>query len=261
VASLFQLKAFLNHWLTVVDQHSIHSPYFFDFYNNVVRAKDQEHAPFSEIEKVRTTLLSRSTEIQITDLGAGSKTMRGPGIKLADIARVSASSPGYASLYFRIAAYAEAKNIVELGTSLGLTTLYLSRVKEAHITTFEGSHALANVALTHFEYFETKNIRLIEGDLKTTLPDFLQNPSKINFVFMDANHRYAPTLQYFEWIIRRLDEKSVMVVDDIHWSSEMEKAWNEMKKHPVVYGSVDLFQCGILFFEPGLNRQHFVWSL
>lgn len=248
----------MNHWLNVVDYHSIHSPFFFDFYTKVIRAEEGSSA---EIEKVRENLLNQSTVLTVTDLGAGSQVLKGPTLRLADIARYSATPPEFAQLYYRIARYMEAKRIVELGTSIGLTSLYLAQDKEVQVTTFEGSHALANVALTHFEYFNKKNIALIEGDLKTTLPEFLQNPAKIGFVLMDANHRYEPTLQYFNWIMRRLTEKSVVVIDDIHWSAEMEKAWNELKKHPLVYGSVDLFRCGILFFEPGLNHQHFVWSL
>lgn len=78
---------------------------------------------------------------------------------------------------------------------------------------------------------------------------------------MDANHRYEPTMSYFDLLMKRLNEKSIVVVDDIHWSEEMEKAWTELKNNQLVYGSVDLFRCGLLFFDPDLNRQHFVWSL
>ena len=117
------------------------------------------------------------------------------------------------------------------------------------------------MALTNFEYFDQKNIHLIEGNISSTFPEFLQDPAKVNFALMDANHQYAPTMKYFSLLMRRLDENSVVVVDDIHWSAEMETAWGELLLHPLVYGSVDLFRCGILFFDPSLNRQHFIWSL
>lgn len=255
----FQIKSYVRHWLTKVDHHSVHSPYFFDFYNKVIQSSDKDE--FVQIEKVRSRILNHTDEINVTDLGAGSKVLKGPKLKLADIARYSVTPPAYAQLYYRIIQYTGARSIVELGTSLGLTSLYLAQQPETHLTTFEGSHALADVALSNFKYFNKKNISLIEGDIKTTLPEFLQNPAKIGFVLMDANHQYEPTMQYFLWIMRRLNEKSVVVIDDIHWSAGMEKAWNEIKNHPIVYGSVDLFRCGLLFFEPGLNHQHFVWSL
>jgi hypothetical protein len=75
---------------------------------------------------------------------------------------------------------------------------------------------------------------------------------------MDANHRYQPTLQYFERLLPKINETSIVVLDDIHYSREMEQAWQELKKHRIVYGSADLFRCGILFFDPSLNKQHVI---
>ena len=78
---------------------------------------------------------------------------------------------------------------------------------------------------------------------------------------MDANHLYDPTLRYYQLLTKRLYEKSVVVIDDIHRSPQMQKAWNEIKSDVLVYGSVDLYRCGILFFDPMLRKQHFIWSL
>lgn len=260
MANYHQLKAFTKHWLTVVDQHSIHSPFFFDFYSKIIQNNTDSNR-FGEIEKLRTSLLANQSEIIIEDFGAGSQKLKGSKRKLADIASISLTPPKYARLYHHIIDYLEAKNVVELGTSLGLTSLYLAKNEECLVTTFEGSHAVADVALTNFEYFDKKNIELIEGNIHYTLSEFVQNPAKINFVLMDAHHQYEPTIHYFDLMMRRLDEKSIVVLDDIHWSEEMEHAWNELRNSPLVYGSVDLFRCGILFFDPDLNRQHFVWSL
>ena len=255
-----QLKAGVRHWLNVVDDHSIHSPFFFDFYNRVVRGATNE-SEFEEIEKMRLHLLTDTTVLADVDLGAGSHMLQENKRTLADIARVSLSPREVVEFYNRLIHYVDAHRIVELGSCLGITTLYLAQKENTEVFTFEGSRALANVSLTNYEYFDQKNIHLIEGNIDSTLPDFVQNPAKISFVLMDANHRYAPTMKYFSLLTRRLDEKSVVVVDDIHWSAEMEKAWEELCSHPLVYGSVDLFRCGILFFDPALNRQHFIWSL
>lgn len=262
MSKFFQVKAYINHWLDAVEAHSLHSPFFFDFYDKVIRKRSEED--FSAIESIRETLLKNESVIRVDDLGSGShlKALANPERRLADIALNSVTPAALAQLYVRICQYTEVHNVVELGTSLGLTSLYLSELPDCKVSTFEGSHALANVALTNFEYLDKKNIRLIEGDIANTLPRYLQdNLAKIGFALVDANHRYAPTIQYFAWLMKRFNEKSIMVIDDIHHSPEMEKAWNELKKHYLVYGSVDLFRCGILFFEPGLNRQHFVWSL
>jgi predicted O-methyltransferase YrrM len=240
-----------------VDEHSIHSPYFFDFYRKVIQEKT-DPAEFAEIETLRSNLLINPTVVTIDDLGAGS-VLNASKRTLADIAATSVSSRKRAELYARIIQFCNAHRMVELGSCLGLTTLYLAQKKDSIVFTFEGSASLINVSLTNFEYFNKQNIRLIEGNIDSTLSEFLQDPAKINFALMDANHRYAPTMKYYSMIMRRLDEKSIVVVDDIHSSAEMEKAWKELIHHELVYGSVDLFGCGILFFEPGLNRQHFAW--
>lgn len=241
-----------------MDRHSIHSPFFFDFYQ-LLETSRKLSTQYEPIEAIRTKLLGDPTILSVKDLGAGSKVLSGSERKLADIAKTSLAPPQLARLYHQICNYLEAERIVELGTSLGVTTLYLASDPKARVYTFEGSEAIADVALTNFEYAQKKNIHLTVGDLHDTLPDFLQDPAKIDFALMDANHRYEPTMQYFDWLMKRLSEKSIVVVDDIHASPQMEKAWKELKLHQLVYGSVDLFQCGILLFDPDLNRQHFVW--
>jgi predicted O-methyltransferase YrrM len=242
-----------------VDEHSIHSPFFFDFYEKVINPKAFTGLP--EIEAVRANLLASTTQIEMVDLGAASPHFQNHQRPVAKIAATSASPKELCEFFMRLISYTQAKAMVELGTSVGLTTLYLAHQPESHVTTFEGNKHLIQVALTHFEYFNKKNIRIVSGNIDHTLPDFIQNPAKIDFALMDANHRYAPTLRYFELLAKRIHTKGVIVMDDIYYSPEMKKAWLEIKQHPLVYGSVDLYRCGLLFFDPALNRQHYVCSI
>lgn len=242
-----------------MDEHSIHSPFFFDFYVNVIKAS-KEDAGHRPIEEIRASLLENDTSIRIDNLGAGSHSHDGIAT-IAQVAKASLSSARLSSLYERICNYNESKYIVELGTSMGINSLYLAKDKDRKVFTFEGSQSLINIALTHFELFNKSNIKLIEGNIDKALPQFLQATDKINFVLMDANHRYESTIRYFNQLVRRLNEKSIVVIDDIHWSEEMEKAWKELHKHELVYGSIDLYRCGLLFFDPALNKQHFILSL
>ncbi len=258
--TLFHVQSYLSHWLNKVDEHSIHSPFFFDFYKNVITG-NAISTSFEAIEETRKKLLANQTKISVHDLGAPSKHFKTTNRLVSDIAATSVNAKDYCQFYFRLVEYLEAKNCVELGTSFGITSLYLSRSKKCHLTTFEGNTTIADMALTNFENFEAKNIRLIEGNIDDTLPTFLQTPQKIDFVLMDANHQYQPTLSYFEWLSKRMADKGVIVVDDINHSLPMQKAWRELKSHDLVYGSIDLFRCGILFFDPALNKQHYVCGL
>ena len=242
-----------------MDEHSIHSPFFFDFYVNVIKASKQ-HEGHEPVEEIRTSLLENETAITIEDLGAGSRSHNGH-TTIAQVAKASLSSTRLSNLYEHICNYNDSKYIVELGTSMGINTLYLANNNNKKVFTFEGSQAFIDIALTHFELFDKQNIKLIEGNIDKTLPQFLQATEKINFALIDANHRYEPTIRYFNQLARRLNEKSIVVVDDIHSSEEMEMAWKELHKHELVYGSIDLYRCGILFFDPALNKQHFILSL
>ena len=151
-----------------------------------------------------------------------------------------------------------ARSIIELGTSFGINTLYLAENREATVTTFEGAPEIADIAALTFAFAGRKNINLVAGDIDKTLPAFLQGVRSLDFIFVDANHQYEPTVQYFEWFLKKIHEKSVLVVDDIHRSPDMERAWKLIKDHRLVYGSADLFRCGILFFDPSLNKQHVI---
>ena len=82
------LSAYLRHWLHVVDEHSIHSPFFFDYYTRVLRGKTDEKK-FEKIEELRSNLLANTTAVPIEDMGAGSHTLNEKKRTLADIAKTS----------------------------------------------------------------------------------------------------------------------------------------------------------------------------
>lgn len=144
---------------------------------------------------------------------------------------------------------------------MGIMSLYMATDPHVQVTTFEGNPDMVNIALTNFEFFKKQNINLVEGNIDKTLPNHLETPTKIDFVWMDANHRYEPTIRYFEALTLRMAEKGIIAIDDIYHSPEMARAWHELRQHDLVYGSLDLFRCGILFLDPTLNKQHFTCAV
>lgn len=251
--TFFQTKAYFSYWLDAVDEHSLHSPFYFDFYTNVVKGKDHTEG-FGEIERLRNKLIADLRSIMVEDHGTGENGQR----KISDIATSSLSSSKFSALYARIVRHFKAKSILELGTSLGINALYLGLKKDCTVTTFEGSPEIADIASLTFQFANAKNISMVRGNIDQTLPHYLQSTRKIDLAFIDANHRYKPTIKYFELLLPKLKENSILVLDDIHYSSEMEKAWKEISRHNLVYGSADLFRCGILFFDPSLNKQNVI---
>lgn len=210
------------------------------------------------IERLRAKLKKNKQEIEVTDLGAGSRVSQTYRRRISEIARISAKSPKYGQLLFRLINYFQPRQVLELGTSLGLTTAYLAAAnKKAAITTFEGCPNIANHALQNFRELKLKNISLIPGNLDQSLPDFVANLDQIDFVYFDGNHRYESTIRYYQRCQQKHTQNSVFVFDDIYWSSEMEKAWKEICRDPTVTLSIDLFQVGLIFFRQKQPKQHF----
>jgi predicted O-methyltransferase YrrM len=254
VATFFQLKSFLSYWLNSVDEHSLHSPFFYDFYTKVVKQVSPENAL---AEKLRSDLLKSDLTLTLNDLGAGS-VITSTTRKVSDIARISLSPIKYSQLYARTIAFFKCKNCVELGTSLGINTLYLAEHKNTQVTTFEGANPIAEMARDTFSFGETTNIRLVEGNIDDTLHPFLRNHAKIDFVLIDANHRYEAAIRYFEKLVMASHDKTILVFDDIHLNAGMEKAWKEIQAHKLVYATADVYRCGFVFLDPSLTSQHWI---
>jgi predicted O-methyltransferase YrrM len=257
-ASIFQLKTFLNYWLDAVDEHSLHSPFLFNFFKNVIRSRDT----FPYVEKLRTIRKSLQEDhrtIHVADLGAGSIKLKTAQRKISDITKISTTPEKYSNLYARIITYFKCQHVLELGTSVGINTMYLAKANpEANIITFEGSPEVSMVADEMFLVNGVANIRLIEGNIDFTLPSYLSHCEKIDFAMIDANHRFEPTMRYFEWLLQKSHRNTILVVDDIHYSRDMEQAWHTMKAHQSVNTTIDLYRCGLIFFDPSLTKQNVV---
>jgi predicted O-methyltransferase YrrM len=257
---LFPVFAWLRHWLLEVDEHSIHAPFLYELYTTVIRGAT-DTGLFSEIENYRHGLLANQNPIEVTDLGGGSKHFNSHLRTIAAIAATSPATVKQAQFYYRLAHFRQPASIIELGTSFGLSTLYLARAIPGPVYTLEGSPAIAAIAQLQFDFLKQTNIRLREGNIDETLPRLLDELPQVDFVLMDANHRLEPSVRYFEWLARKSKSHTVIIVDDIHASAEMEAAWNHMRQHELVYVNVDLFHIGLLIFDPALHKQSLVASL
>ena len=255
---MYQLLAYLRYWLRSGNAHGLHSPFVYELYTTVI-CHDGEYAAYERIEKRRQELLTSRDSIQVVDFGAGSQVAGGPRRRVRDVARHAAKPPRLAQLLFRLVNYFQPATTLELGTSLGLTTAYLAAADSRHrVVTFEGCPNTAALAGESFEQLKLQNIELIAGNLDTTLLATLAGLGQpLDFVFFDGNHRYEPTLRYFEQCLACAYEGSVFVLDDIHWSAEMERAWEAVKAHPAVTVTVDLFYVGLVFFRKSQPRQDF----
>ena len=253
-----QIVQWIQHWLRKERSHSIHSPALYHFYQEVIQ---KEHPPqaFGPIEAIRNLLLSENLLVPFQTLGSGNPTTTGT-IKIRELARKSLTPSKWCRLLARLTQNIQAKNILELGTSFGISTLYLSANPESKVWTMEGNQSIAFRAQQIFESLQRLNIKLIVGNIDQRLPEALEIIPDLDLVFLDANHRYAPTIRYAERIAERLNPGGLMIVDDIHRSKEMDQAWRKLQANSAFNASIDLFRWGILIKGPSDLNGHHIWD-
>lgn len=251
------LRSYLHFWLRSGTAHGLHSPFVFQLYTQVIRNRRPYYC-YETIEDARLDLLRSDKILELNDLGAGSRVSAARRRRVRHIARHSEKPPALAQLLFRLAHHFQPQTILDLGTSLGTTTLYLAHAsRQARVFTFEGDEGILEIARQRFEKFKLANIMPVAGNIDQTLPETLADIEQVDFAYFDANHRLEPTLRYFGQCLGRSHPGSVFVFDDIYWSAEMRQAWETIKKHPSVTLTVDLFHVGLVFFRSGQPKQHF----
>jgi predicted O-methyltransferase YrrM len=252
-------KKYLHYYFTAGNRHDVHSPFVFSLIEEVLRDKKPQ-PDFAAIEQLRQQLLQSKDTVEVTDLGAGSLTNAGNIRNIKDITKHAAKPPKYGQLFYRLIRYFKPQYLLELGTSMGMSTAYMAKAApDATVYTIEGCPNIAKRAGQHFESLHLKNIRQEVGNFDTVLPALLPTLPRLDYVYVDGNHRSEPTLRYFEQCLEKAHDESLFIFDDIHWTPDMEAAWHTIQNHPRVTFTIDLFFIGLVFFRPDMKvKQHFV---
>jgi len=229
--------------------HGIHSPFVFSFIKNVLNKKTNADWS-SKIENYRNQLFSNKQSITILDLGAGAEQQAHQIKKVAQIAKGALKSKKYSKLLYRMVAYFKPTAVLEMGTSLGITSCYLAQaLPSTKLVTMEGAPEVAKLAHATFQNLGYNNIQLVVGNFDQSLPLYLNEIDQVGLVFIDGNHIYAPTMDYFNQLLSKSNQDAIFIFDDIHWSIEMERAWKEIKNDERVSLTIDLFYIGIVFLK------------
>jgi predicted O-methyltransferase YrrM len=256
----FRVSGYLNYLLFSRHRrgYGIHSPFIFDLASRVFRNKTGNDIVL-KIENIRKRCLSSGRIIKVLDLGAGSVNMKRDLRKVSDIARYSAVPKRYGILLSALAAEFGKPAIIEFGTSLGISTMYLASACPGSIVyTMEACTETSGIARENFKEAGLDNIHVMNGSFDSTLPELLKQSIRPGLVFIDGNHRRDSVLKYFNQMAEISDSKTVIILDDIHQSREMENAWNKIKEHKNVTTTVDIFRMGLVFFRGGMNRFDYV---
>lgn len=251
-------KDYLLYRLKAKNRHGLHSPFVYRLVDKVIYDFDAQKV-YHEVESIRDGLLNDDRMITITDLGAGSHVNNNKQKRIGDIAKNALKPPKLAQLLCRLVADLQPENIIELGTCLGTTSIYLQKAAPAaKVYTLEGCPETAKIAKKSFKKAGLNNIELITGNFDDTLPGVIDGLDKLDFVFVDGNHQKDATLKYFEWCLPKVHEDTLLIFDDIYWSEGMKEAWAEIKAHPQVTVTIDLFWIGLVYFRKGQVKEDFM---
>ena len=290
--ALYRAKSWLRHQLTAWNTggEGVHSPYLFEWVRMVMMDKNAYYI-WGEIERCREKMLRDERELEFVDYGSAIKSRSLESgseavcrleyrdtRRVRDIARRSLAKRKYAQMLSRLVNWLGASHslengsgtacslefrgltIVELGTSLGVTTAYMAAMDSRNrVVTFEGCEAVANMARENWKALNINNIECRVG--KIDAEQLTRDIEHLDVAFIDANHTYEGTCKYFDILAGKVREKSVIVVDDIHHSEEMEKAWKTICADERVTSTIDLYQMGLVFFDKHYWKRNYKMRL
>ena len=277
---IYRVGSYLRHSLTArhTGGHGIHSPYLFEWVRMVMSDENSYYA-WREIEKVRANMLADTREVEFEDYGSraarsledGSGTAysleNGSGAayglvfrerrRVCDIAKRSLAKKKYAQMLARLVNWlGDGLTIVELGTSFGVTTAYMAAMDSRNkVVTYEGCSGVATIAEENWKSLGIRNIECRVGEITADVLE--RDLDEVDVAFIDANHTYTSTLAYFNVLAKKVHAKSVIVVDDIHYNPEMERAWKEICADERVTSTMDLYQMGLAFFDKHYWKRHY----
>lgn len=257
---LFIAWSYLRYLMKAKTKHAVHSPFVFDFVTNVL----EDHVPkqdYAVIERQARVLKRNDNTIETVDFGSvsGKANYTTQFRKVSRIASQAGISSRQGRLLYRLIAYYKPANMLEMGASVGISTMYQAKANpQGQMISIEGCASTAAYAQESIQAIRVKNVMFLLGQFEHMLPRALQNLETVDYAFIDGNHNYRPTLFYFNQLMTKVTNDSLFIFHDIHWSQDMERAWKVIQTTPGVTLTIDLFFMGLVFFRKELTPQHLI---
>ncbi len=215
----------------------------------------QSKSRINNIETIKDQLALNDKKINIRGIG---KNKMDRSVKISKLTHTSSVKKKYGRLLYKIVALRNPNHILELGTSFGISAMYIAAATNSSVITVEGCENRIAIARQNIEKASLNNIEILNMDFLSAITNFgKNNRKKFDFVFIDGDHQYVSTLKYFNMLKPLLHERSLLILDDIHESPEMNKAWKKIKDDDFVTISFDIFQFGLLLFIKTNKKKHY----
>jgi len=249
----FRARTYLSYRKRAVNQYGLHSPFLFELYNACFKPRFKHNFP--DIKKLRAGLLKNDRQISINDYGAGSLVNNSQSKGVNQMFKSASISTRQGELFNRLILYFKPESVIELGTHLGVSGLYFLQDTATTLYTFEGCQETQGIAKETLMKFGSR-AQFYKGKFEDELPSALSNLGHVSFAYVDGNHTYDGTLWNFNTIKEYSTQDTVIILDDINWSPDMKKAWEEITLDPEVSLSVNCHKFGLVFFKIGVEKQN-----
>lgn len=257
---LWHIYTYILYLFKSRSRYTTHSPFVYEFIESTLKDKTGRDG-FEKLNNYKQKTFNSRSQVETVDFGsgAGNKPYRTFTMEIGKIAKRRTHSKKQLEDLYKISNYFKPSVTLEIGTAVGISSLYLKKGnKDGRLITMEGCAGLAYVAQKGFAINKFDDIEIVTGNFNNTLPELLTKLDTLDMVFFDGNHKKEPTLDYFNQCLKLANENSVFLIDDIYWSKGMTSAWNEIKNHPSVSFTIDIYWMGMVFFKKGITKQNFV---
>jgi predicted O-methyltransferase YrrM len=236
--------------------HGIHPPFAYELVSKVLFDREYKEA-YDQLKNLRNTLKRNKTNLHVSSIGVNSKHFTGNTRRIGQLLKHSSIQSKYSKFFYRIAEYYRPNTIIELGTSIGVSTLSFALGNpKAKVLTIEGNSALCNFAGELFKAEGVNNITLFEGDFDEHLQIINTDYPPPDLVFIDGNHSKEATLRYFKFFVHWMEE-GFLIFDDINWSAGMQEAWKDIVDDERAQITFDLFRMGIVVRRKQVTPGHY----
>lgn len=242
---------FIKYFFNSKGRHSFHSPFVYDFKDKCL-TQGIDSLFLEKQEKQQKSLKKDHSSFEMDDFGAGSKKLKNVRV-VSEVYKNAATKGEYLKILSQITAFYCPKNVLELGTSMGVGTFALSYGSE-RVVTVDACLKTQEKAKFHFPT-TSKEVVFIHSVFDT----FIANDNQVyDLIFIDGHHEGEALKKYLKMLDKNSHDETLFILDDIRWSKGMLKSWEEIISDTDYHLSMDLFKFGIVLKRQHQAKEHFI---
>jgi len=218
--------------------YGIHSPFVFDLIINVIEERRQYYC----YEKLHEALYQIKHDKRKVFLNGATVTM-------AKAARDNCLTENELRLLFRLANRFRPQTILTAGSDFGTTAMYMTAFSSStQCIAIEPEQSVAAAARHFIKRFTQTQVEIVEDTFSNF---YLPDNKKIDMLMWGNSAKEHFDIDVLERLLPFLRESSVLIIKDIRNGD----IWKTVCTHPKVSVTIDLYNLGIVFFDPKLHRR------